>query len=254
MRDGINVWGEVHDTVHWAHTPLGSRSRGFVWFFSFLAWYEDIKRQKQNVILLLDEPGLSLHGRAQADLLNYFEQELADRQLIYSTHSPFMIDPRNFEQVRIVQDLGIDANEQLPKDQDGTKVLTNVFDATDDSLFPLQGALGYEIHQTLFVGPNSLVVECPSDMLYLRAVSRSVRRRKVRAAKLIADGLWVDLRRGKYDPIRQFTPVACGNSRCRPRFVPTSRTNPCFCRRTCRSGFPQGTWLITSAMWSMHWT
>ena len=32
---------------------------------------------------------------------------------------------------------------------------------------------------------------------------RSVRRRKVRAAKLIADGLWVDLRRGKYDPIRQ---------------------------------------------------
>ena len=158
MRDGINVWGEVHDTVHWAHTPLGSRSRGFVWFFSFLAWYEDIKRQKQNVILLLDEPGLSLHGRAQADLLNYFEQELADRQLIYSTHSPFMIDPRNFEQVRIVQDLGIDANEQLPKDQDGTKVQTNVFDATDDSLFPLQGALGYEIHQTLFVGPNSLVV------------------------------------------------------------------------------------------------
>jgi len=63
MRQGINVWGEVYDTVHWAHTPLGSRSRGFVWFFSFLAWYEDIKRQKQNVILLLDEPGLSLHGR-----------------------------------------------------------------------------------------------------------------------------------------------------------------------------------------------
>lgn len=71
MRDGINVWGEVYDTVHWAHTPLGTRSRGFVWFFSFLAWYEDIKRQKQNVILLLDEPGLSLHGRDQADLLRY---------------------------------------------------------------------------------------------------------------------------------------------------------------------------------------
>ena len=49
--------GEVHDTVHWAHTPLRSRSRGFVWFFSFLAWYEDIKRKNQNVILLLDEPG-----------------------------------------------------------------------------------------------------------------------------------------------------------------------------------------------------
>ena len=40
-----------------------------------------------------------------------------------------------------------------------------------DSLFPLQGALGYEIQQTLFIGPNTLVVEGPADMLYLRAVS-----------------------------------------------------------------------------------
>lgn len=176
MREGINVWGEVYDTVHWAHTPLGTRSRGFVWFFSFLAWYEDIKRQKQNVILLLDEPGLSLHGRAQADLLRYFEAELSAHQLLYTTHSPFMIDPAKFGRVRIVQDLGIDMKERLPKDQDGTKVLTNVFDATDDSLFPLQGALGYEIQQTLFIGPNALVVEGPADMLYLRAVSAQLER------------------------------------------------------------------------------
>lgn len=176
MRKGINVWGEVYDTVHWAHTPLGTRSRGFVWFFSFLAWYEDIKRQKQNVILLLDEPGLSLHGRAQADLLRYFEAELSAHQLLYTTHSPFMIDPTKFGRVRIVQDLGIDAKEPLPRDQDGTKVLTNVFDATADSLFPLQGALGYEIQQTLFIGPNSLVVEGPADMFYLRAVSAQLER------------------------------------------------------------------------------
>ncbi|GAB6904723.1 hypothetical protein JCM12296A_05570 [Desulfosarcina cetonica] len=176
MRQGINVWGEVYDTVHWAHTLLGTRSRGFVWFFSFLAWYEDIKRQKQNVILLLDEPGLSLHGRAQADLLRYFDAELSAHQLLYTTHSPFMIDPTRFNRVLIVQDLGIDAKEQLPKDQDGTKVLSNVFDATDDSLFPLQGALGYEIQQTLFIGPNSLVVEGPADMLYLQAVSAQLER------------------------------------------------------------------------------
>jgi AAA15 family ATPase/GTPase len=176
MREGINVWGEVYDTVHLAHTPLKARSRGFVWFFSFLAWYEDIKRQKQNVILLLDEPGLSLHGRAQADLLRYFETELTNHQLIYTTHSPFMIDPQRFDRVRIVQDLGIDAKDPLPKDRDGTKVVTNVFDATDDSLFPLQGALGYEIQQTLFIGPNSLVVEGPADLLFLRAVSAELER------------------------------------------------------------------------------
>jgi predicted ATPase len=176
MQQGINVWAEVYDTVHWANTPLRTRSRGFLWFFSFLAWYEDIKRQKKNVILLLDEPGLSLHGRAQADLLRYFEAELSAHQLIYTTHSPFMIDPAKFERVRIVQDLGIDAKEPLPKDKDGTKVLANVFDATDDSLFPLQGALGYEIQQTLFIGPNSLVVEGPADLLYLRAMSAELER------------------------------------------------------------------------------
>ena len=75
-----------------------------------------------------------------------------------------------------MQDLGIDAKEQLPKDQDGTKVLTNVFDATDDSLFPLQGALGYEIQQTLFIGPNSLVVEGPADTLILHAMSAQLER------------------------------------------------------------------------------
>ena len=171
MRNGINLWGEINDIVHRVHTPLGSRSRGFVWFFSFLAWYEDVKRKKQNVILLLDEPGLSLHGRAQGDLLTYFEEELAQHQLVYSTHSPFMIDPHNFECLRIVQDLGIDSEGELPRNKDGTKVTTEVFGATKDSLFPLQGALGYLIHQTLFIGPNCLVVEGPSDMLYLEAVS-----------------------------------------------------------------------------------
>jgi hypothetical protein len=176
MQQGVNVWGEVYDSVHWATTPLSNRSRGFVWFFSFLAWYEDVKRQGQNVILLLDEPGLSLHGRAQADLLRYFDAELSGHQLLYTTHSPFMIDPTKFERVRIVQDLGIDAPEALPKDEDGTKVLANLFDATDDSLFPLQGALGYEIQQTLFIGPNSLIVEGVADMLYLRAVSSELER------------------------------------------------------------------------------
>ena len=94
MRVGVNIWGDIYDTVHLSTTPLGSRSRGFVWFFSFLAWYEYLKKDNPNVILLLDEPGLSLHGKAQGDLLRYFDKELVKQhQLIYSTHSPFMIDP-----------------------------------------------------------------------------------------------------------------------------------------------------------------
>jgi len=173
MQSGTNIWAQIYDQKRWVHTNLGTRSRGFVWFFSFLAWYSKIRKENSNVILLLDEPGLSLHAKAQADLLKYFEDELAPHhQLIYSTHSPFMVDSTKFSRVRIVQDLSIEADsDDIPAEKDGTKVFIDVLEATEDSLFPLQGALGYEIYQTLFVGPNSLVVEGVSDLLFLQAVS-----------------------------------------------------------------------------------
>lgn len=172
MQSGNNIWGGVFDTRHQVTTELGSRSRGFVWFFSFLAWYSDVKRTAGPMILLLDEPGLTLHAKAQEDLLRYFETELKGaHQLVYSTHSPFMIDPKHFERVRVVQDAGIDAEDNSQLEGSGTKVLADIFAASPDSLFPLQGALGYEIHQTLFVGPCNLVVEGAADLLYIQAVS-----------------------------------------------------------------------------------
>lgn len=173
MTAGTNIWGFVHDEKRKVDTPLGTRSRGFVWFFSFLAWYSKIRKENDNLILLLDEPGLALHAKAQSDLLRYFESELTPHhQLIYSTHSPFMIDPARLDRVRIVQDLDVeDDPDQDRESEEGTKVITEILNATPDSLFPLQGALGYEIHQTLFVGPNSLVVEGVSDLLYLQVMS-----------------------------------------------------------------------------------
>ncbi|MDE2841213.1 MAG: AAA family ATPase, partial [Chloroflexota bacterium] len=173
MNTGNNVWGRVENTKYFVSTPLGTRSRGFVWFFSFLAWYQKLRRENEKLILLLDEPGLSLHARAQADLLRYFEKELKpDHQLIYTTHSPFMVDPTQFGRVRIVQDLSIESeSEDIPTEKQGTKVITEVLEATPDSLFPLQGALGYEIFQTLFIGPNCLIVEGVSDLIYIQVIS-----------------------------------------------------------------------------------
>lgn len=173
MTSGTNIWGRVVDTKHMVSTPLRTRSRGFVWFFSFLAWYSQLKRKGEKLILLLDEPGLSLHAKAQADLLAYFDKELRPHhQVIYSTHSPFLVDSTRFDQIRIVQDLSVESGgDNLAEEMQGTKVTTEVLEATPDSLFPLQGALGYEISQTLFVGPNSLVVEGVSDLLYLQTIS-----------------------------------------------------------------------------------
>ena len=179
MTSGMNIWGRIHDTKHMVSTALGTRSRGFVWFFSFLAWYSQLRKKGKKLILLLDEPGLSLHAKAQADLLRYFEKELKpNHQLIYTTHSPFMVDPTHFERVRIVQDLSIEPDsEELSKEQQGTQVITEVLDATPDSLFPLQGALGYQIYQTLFIGPNNLVVEGASDLLYIQTISALLEKR-----------------------------------------------------------------------------
>lgn len=63
-----------------------------------------------------------------------------------------MVDSTHFERVRIVQDKGIETLDTLPPEEEGTKVLTEVLEASSESLFPLQGALGYEIYQTLFIG------------------------------------------------------------------------------------------------------
>ena len=173
MTDGMNILGRVYDTKHSVSTPLGSRSRGFVWFFSFLAWYSTVQRENKNLILLLDEPGLSLHAKAQGDLLKYFEAELVPHhQVIYTTHSPFMVDPSRFDRVRIVQDKSIENGSQaLSPDQEGTRVTDEVLMGSPDTLFPLQAALGYDIHQTLFIGPNCLIVEGVSDLLYLQIIS-----------------------------------------------------------------------------------
>jgi predicted ATP-dependent endonuclease of OLD family len=177
LETGTTLLGRVHDSVHLVSTPLGARSKGFVWFFSFVAWFSKQQKTKEPLILLLDEPGLFLHGKAQGDLLQYIEEQLPPHQVIYTTHSPFMVDPARFDRVRIVEDKSMDSKEELSKGQSGTKVYTNVLEVSTGSLFPLQVALGYEISQALFVGPNSLIVEGVSDLLYIQSMSALLQRR-----------------------------------------------------------------------------
>jgi predicted ATP-dependent endonuclease of OLD family len=179
MRTGINVWASVHDLIHHVTTLFGVRSRGFVWFFSFVAYFSQQKNQDAPLILLLDEPGLFLHGSAQGDLLRYIEEELKSvYQVIYTTHSPFMVDATHFDRIRIVEDKSVSSESELPPDEQGTKVLCDVLEAAEGSLFPLQGALGYDLSQTLFVGPNCLIVEGVSDLIYIQTITAILERQK----------------------------------------------------------------------------
>ncbi|MGL5826211.1 MAG: AAA family ATPase, partial [Nocardioides sp.] len=93
----------VEDERHDFSNRLDRRSTGFQWFISFLAAFLEFEQDK-NLILLLDEPGLSLHARAQLDLLAAIETKLAtSRQVIYSTHSPFMVESSSLNHARIVE-------------------------------------------------------------------------------------------------------------------------------------------------------
>lgn len=155
----IRIW----DNKHALSLPFDEHSTGFQWFFSFLAAFSEYEYSKEPVIILLDEPGLGLHGRAQADFLLFIEERLADsRQVLYSTHSPFLVQPNKLERARIVEE----------KDRNvGTKITEDVFTSDPDTLFPLQGALGYDLVQNLFISKNNLILEGTSDFVYLTTVS-----------------------------------------------------------------------------------
>jgi predicted ATPase len=159
----VNV--RIYNPRHRVTVPFDERSRGFVWFFSFFAYFSDIEQQPdRRTVLLLDEPGLSLHATAQGDFLRFIDDELAkNHQVLYSTHSPFLVKPERFDRVRTVQDV----------DGKGTQVSADIFRTDSETVFPLQTALGYELAQTLFVGPDCLLVEGPSDLLYLQILSQA---------------------------------------------------------------------------------
>ena len=174
---GIVAKIRIENGNHRVSIPLSERSAGFLWFFSFLAQFRQLKKKAKNVIVLLDEPGLSLHGKAQADLLKFIrERLLPDHQVIYTTHSPFMVPIDRFADVRIVEDV-IDYDERQRPVVRGTKVRSDVYRFDQDTIFPLQGALGYEITRQLFLAKNSLLVETPSDILYLYAASQALKER-----------------------------------------------------------------------------
>ncbi len=155
----IRIW----DDKHFLSLPFNEHSTGFQWFFSFLAAFSEYEYSDIPVIILLDEPGLGLHGKAQADFLRFIEERLAPKQqVIYTTHSPFMIQPNKLERSRIV--------EEKDREQ-GSKITGDVLTTDPDTLFPLQGALGYDLAQHLFISKNNLILEGTSDYTYLIVIS-----------------------------------------------------------------------------------
>ena len=168
--NGPNLYLRIKNRRHrGVSTPFDQRSRGFIWFFSFLVWFDSVQHQldpsganvSKKLILLLDEPGLALHALAQADFLRYIDRLAQDHQVLYTTHSPFMVHSDRLHQVRLVED-------QLKV---GTVISDNLQSADPRTIFPLQAALGWTIAQNLFISERNLLVEGPSELIYLQLAS-----------------------------------------------------------------------------------
>ena len=154
----VRIWNDRHRVS----VPFDERSKGFVWFFSFLVYFSEIEEIRNgDMVLLLDEPGLNLHAMAQYDFLRFIDERLAPRhQVVYTTHSPFMINLDNLTSVRTVEDM----------DNYGTVVTDDVLQNSSETVFPLQTALGYQLAETLFLAPHCLLVNSPADLIYLQVL------------------------------------------------------------------------------------
>lgn len=146
---------------------LDQRSEGFQWLVSFfVVFFAEAMDKHKNAILLLDEPGLSLHGLKQRDFRETISRLAAKNQTIYSTHSPFLVGPGELDIVRVVE---------LKDRRVGTKVHTTISSSDPAGLLPLQEALGYDLAQSLFSQQRNLVLEGITDYWYLDATAQLLR-------------------------------------------------------------------------------
>ena len=192
LNEGKILHVRIENARHRVTVSFDERSKGFVWFFSFLSYFSHLEETESgDLIILLDEPGTALHAMAQKDFLRFMDERLSPRcQVLYSTHSPFMIDLDKLHRIRLVQDM----------DGVGTVITDDAVNNDRETVFPLQMALGYQMAQTLFLAPHCLMVNSPSDLIYLQVLGDMVT--EISGARI--DPRWVIIPVGSTDNLSTF--------------------------------------------------
>ena len=141
------------------------RSSGLKYFLSYYIQYRShVPTKEKNEILLMDEPDTYLSSRAQQDLLRIFESFAEPTQdshlsqpiqVVYVTHSPFLIDKNHSERIRVLR---------KGNDDEGTLVVRSV---ARNHYEPLRSAFGAFVGETTFIGNCNLMVEGSSDQILL---------------------------------------------------------------------------------------
>jgi energy-coupling factor transporter ATP-binding protein EcfA2 len=162
--DHFRIW--VSDDLRPEEVELEGRSTGLQWFLSFyLVFLVESKDSHEGSILLLDEPGLSLHPLAQQDLTHFFDGLARTNQILYTTHSPFLIDADQLNRARKVY-VADDGTSKLSADLQ--------FQGTEKTRraagYTVWSALGIAVAESFLYGCQPVIVEGPSDQHYLTAI------------------------------------------------------------------------------------
>lgn len=152
---------------------LSERSNGLRWYIETFIDAQANNASGSNIVYLLDEPGTSLHVNAQRELLNLF-QDLSKKgnQVVYTTHSPYMLD---------LEDNGVHRIRAVVKNKEGySYVYKSVYDARiapdsqKDTLAPIINAIGMNLNDTFGPAKDKLniVTEGMSDYIFLNMMAK----------------------------------------------------------------------------------
>ena len=145
------------------------RSRGVRWFLSFFLELKAtaMDKSKQNKVLLIDEPGVSLHARAQEDVLAVFDDIKERMQIIYTTHSPHLIDVNKLYRILAVQR----AIEDDMKSETLVFSARSLKSATADTLSPIYSTMGARLSQQEIIKAfNNVIVKDLATYYFLKAI------------------------------------------------------------------------------------
>lgn len=145
------------------------RSRGVRWFLSFFLELKAtaLDKSKKNKVLLIDEPGVSLHARAQEDVLKVFDDIKEQMQIIYTTHSPHLIDVNKLYRVLAVQR----AIEDDMRSETLVFSARSLKSATADTLSPIYSTMGARLSQQEIIKTfNNVIVKDLATYYFLKAI------------------------------------------------------------------------------------
>lgn len=150
---------------------LHRRAEGFKWTFSFIVNFaaETQRAELKEAILLLDEPARNLHPTQQRGISDLLRSLTGSNQVLYATHSPFMIFDYTPGNLLVVE---LDRRKHL------SRIFYDYWNADDHTLTPILYGLSRGLVDSILdreIGTNSrpiLIVETMSDCMYLNAFDK----------------------------------------------------------------------------------